>query len=164
MNYLEFKDYFENLAKTNKLIRHSDTDVAFVTDWNQEVESLWSSKKSPVMVLNLGTGFFRVEDIELVDMHRCGFEIHVPIDGKKSNKSAVHAAADMAEKIGKQIILKMRYDGENYESCPRVIGAFDPSKVLYQHFESKLPNFMTCVFSFELNGENYEQYDASQWL
>lgn len=164
MEYLELKRYFENLASHHAQIQHSRDDEGFVTGWNNELESRWSARKKPFMVFNIGVGFFKVEDLELVDQRRCGFEIHVPVENKTKDKNAVHTAANLAEKIGRDIIIKMRTDGENYEYCPRFIGAFDPTKVLYEHFESKIPNFMTCVFSFELNGENYEQYDATQWL
>lgn len=162
MDYNEITSYFESLAARHKSIQHSDGNVRFAQKWNNEVQAIFNRVQSPFMVLNTGVGRFVEEEMEFRASRRMGFEIHVPCK-KMTDPKSVNEASTLAEKIGKQILAKIVEDSLDYSTCPHDFRSFDASTAVFEHFESMVPNFMTCVFSFDLSEDDYLNYDETQW-
>lgn len=163
MELNEVVAYFEDLAKRHKKILHTEGKKRFAQQWNAEVEQMFKNISTPFMVLNQGIGGLRYDDTGIVRKRRIGFEIHVPANRNTDTKS-VGEALTLAERIGLDIIACIMRDVDGDEVCPRAFRNFEPDTVIFEHFESKMPNFMTCVFSFDIDDDDYITYNQESWL
>ncbi len=166
MTHIEFKNFFEDLAKKHKRIQHSEENKRFCMWFEIDTINSWSGVADVFLVLNEGTGFFKKMDLEYQDSRRCGFEVHVAMGDDTANLENMTKAISDAESIGKDIIAYMIAISQDFSSgvCPRFMQQFKADTVMYESFESKLPGFMTCLFSFEISDEEFLIHNPDQWL
>ena len=160
----EVTSYFENIASRLKRVSHSTNDPKFTTNFDEDYSTVWSKIKSPFIALEFGTGRLKKHGDGAVDMKRILISVHTPVGDLKKNKNARAIASDDAELILKQILAKMIEDGDEPNTCPVFLAQFDLSTILYEHSESKVPNFVTCFVSFELEDYNFLELNESEWL
>jgi hypothetical protein len=160
----EISTYFEGIASQLKRVSHSVNDPRFTTNFEEDYNAIWSKIKSPFLALEFGTARLKRHGDGHVDLKRLLISVHVPVGDLKKSKTARSEAADSAETILKQIFARMIEDGENPVTCPVFLAQFDTSTILYEHSESKVPNFVTCFASFELEDYNFLELNESEWL
>lgn len=166
MDHIEFVQYFERLAASHKEINHdANSNPRFVTWTDEAFMSSINNMRGTFMVINEGSGSFRALGEGYIDVKRASFEIHVEAGDWSSDKNVKVVAINKAEKIGKQIIARMIEDSENYDplTCPRELRKFRAETVLYENFESMAPNFVTCLFSFTIEDDNYLEHEEDVW-
>lgn len=165
MDIIAYEDYFKNLAKSHKDVRHSDADPHFIFNRTDAVPAQFKTMKNVAVVLNQPIGRFSKDGQVYSDNKRGSFEIHVQVPNKADIDTRIQAS-NKAEVIGKSFIARMLYDRNNYSTCPKIIDRFKPESVAYEHMESELPNFVTCIFSFDITAgdEDPLTYDSTLWL
>jgi hypothetical protein len=166
MNHISYIQYFERIAASHKEINHdAKTNPRFVLWTNDAFASGLNSMKGAFMVINEGSGSFTKLGEGYVDTKRASFEIHVEAGNWSSDPLIRVKAIDKAERIGKQIIAKMIEDSEDYDPamCPRELRQFRAETVIYENFDSMAPNFVTTLFSFTIQDDNYLEHQEDVW-
>jgi hypothetical protein len=56
-------------------------------------------------------------------------------------------------------------DSEAYDPamCPRELRQFRAETVIYENFDSMAPNFVTTLFSFTIQDDNYLEHQEDVW-
>jgi hypothetical protein len=165
MKHIDFINYFEKLATEHRLINHQPKINERFVVWPQaDLHTKFSKMKETFIVLNEGSGSFQKLGEGYIDVKRVSFEIHCQFKPSNDAMDKVRAA-DQAEQIAKNIIARIIDDSENFEDgvCPRFMRMFRAETVVYEHFESMAPNFVTCLCSFSLEDDNYLENDPSVW-
>lgn len=164
MEYTEVVSYFKGIASKLKSIQHNDIhQKRFISDFNDEMAQKWGDMKGYFMVLSGGAGKFVEQGMYYKDSKRMAVEIHGHCDHMESVELKEQVRSKI-EAIAKQVIVRMIEDSENYDTCPHFLQKFNPSSAIYEHFESAVPNFLTCVLSFDLISDDYIEIDENEWL
>lgn len=165
MNIKAYEKYFKGLAESHVDIRHAKNNKRFVFSRMEAGPSAFKGLKGVVVVLNEPIGRFSKDGNVYLDNKRGSFEIHVQVPNKAPIETRLEASS-RAEEIGKSFTAKMRHDRESYDVCPHVIQKFNPESVVYEHAESVMENFVTCIFSFDIvsGDEDPTEYNPNLWL
>lgn len=166
MDHIDFVKYFERLAESHKEIQHNAKSNPRFVHWTDEsFSSKINNMKGVFMVINEGSGSLAKVGEGYLDTKRASFEIHAEAGNWSSDPQAKTEAINKSEKIGKQIIARIVEDTENYDPlfCPRELRQFRAETVIYENFESMAPNFMTTLFSFTIQDDNYLEHEEDVW-
>lgn len=164
MEYTEVVKYFKNIATRLKKVKHDDkSNNRFIIDFNDELSQKWGGMKGFFIVLSVGVGKFMEHSPWFFDSKRIAIEVH----GHCVNTDNIvekEKVRTEVEALAKQIIARMIIDSEDFNSCPRFMQKFNPSTAIYEHFESVVPNFLTCILSFDIVDEEFIEIIETEWL
>lgn len=155
-------DYLKRIAEEHREITHTEERPRFFFYHYESLTQEFNTMEDVCVTVESPIGSLVREAQEYRDRKRFALVVHVQA-GSLNSKAERLDASDKAERIVKDIIARILYDSEE-KLCPIKLRNVDASGWVYEHMESKLPNFVSCVLGMELVGYDYLQYDANQWL
>ncbi|CAB4138809.1 hypothetical protein UFOVP350_2 [uncultured Caudovirales phage] len=162
MQLIELHDYLKKIAEEHRAIGHTDERPRFFFYHYESLTQDFNTMEDVCLTVESPIGSMVREAKEYRDRKRFALVVHVQAGSLNSNVDRLKAS-DKAERIMKDIIARMLHDSE-LKLCPILLRNVDASGWVYEHMESKLQNFVSCVLGVELVGYDYLQYDANQWL
>lgn len=162
MQLKELHDYLKRIAEEHREIGHTEMRPRYFFYHHESLVQDFNTMEEVCVTVESPIGSLVKEAQEYRDRKRMALVVHVQAGKLNSNEERLEAS-DKAERIMKEIIARILHDSE-MKLCPILLRNVDASGWVYEHMESKLPNFVSCVLGLELVGYDYITYDESKWL
>lgn len=164
LNVSQYISYFEGIATNHKEIAHKKTEKHFYRMNVEEVlTGLRSDINSPALILESFEGSLTDNKSDNILADRIGaFMILKKVE--TDNFTQEHEYLDDCERIGLEIIKRMRRDARVNPIQNRLLKNFDLNKVNWQKVGPVFDNYFGYRFVFSLVDPENMSYDKTKWL